>query len=54
MGSGDRFRISLMPLNYFSIGIAGGYKLEHVWSLHIDLFKVRVYIGFGKGYEEFR
>lgn len=28
-------------------------RSEHEVSIHIDLLKTRIYIGFGKGYEEF-
>jgi hypothetical protein len=53
MGSGKRFRIGLMPYNIVSIGVSVGRKCEHEWSIHIELLVVRIYIGFGKGYEEF-
>ena len=54
MGSGEKFRINWMPEGIFSLGISGGRMLEHEWSFHIDLIKAQIYIGFGKGYEEFR
>ena len=54
MGSGEKFRISWLPSNMIALGISGGRMMEHEWSFHIELIKIRIYIGFGKGYEEFR
>jgi hypothetical protein len=53
MGSGKRFRIGLMPYNIVSVGVSIGRKCEHEWSMHIELLIVRIYIGIGRGYEEF-
>lgn len=54
MGSGKKFRVSWMPKGIVSVGMSIGAMCEHEWSIHIELIKVRIYIGFGKGYEEFR
>lgn len=54
MGSGDKFRIAWMDSRIFALGVSVGRMCEHEWSIHIDLIKVSIYIGFGKGYEEFR
>ena len=53
MGSGKRFRIGMMPYNIVSVGMSIGRKCEHEWSIHIELLLVGIYVGFGKGYEEF-
>lgn len=52
MGSGKRFRIDWLPPQVFSFGIGVVHKGEHELSIHIDLIKVGIYIGFGKGYDE--
>jgi hypothetical protein len=54
MGSGDKFRFGWMPKHMFSFGVAVCHMSEHEWSIHIDLIFWQVYIGVGKGYEEFR
>lgn len=54
MGSGKKFRISWLHPNVVSLGISAMYRGEHELSIHIDLIKIGIYIGFGKGYEEFR
>lgn len=54
MGSGKKFRIDWLPEGIFALGMSVGRMMEHEWSIHVDLIKVQIYIGFGKGYEEFR
>jgi hypothetical protein len=54
MGSGDKLRFKWFESNYVSLGIFIGRRCEHEWSINIDLIKFGIYIGFGKGYEEFR
>lgn len=54
MGSGEKFRVTWLDSRMVSLGIFIGRKCEHEWSINIDLIKVSIYIGFGKGYEEFR
>jgi len=41
-----------MDKRVVSFGIGIIYKGEHDLSIHIDLIKVGIYIGFGKGYDE--
>jgi hypothetical protein len=53
MGSGDKFRIGRMPSNILALGMSIGRRCEHEWSIHIDLIVIQIYIGFGKGYEDF-
>lgn len=53
MGSGNKFRISWMHPNHISLSLSVMYRGEHELSIHIDLIKISIYIGFGKGYEEF-
>lgn len=54
MGSGKRFRITWWDSHpIVALGIAVALRSEHEVSIHIDLLKTRIYIGFGKGYEEF-
>lgn len=54
MGSGSKFRLNWLGSNFVSLGIFVGRRCEHEWSIKIDLVKFGIYIGFGKGYEEFR
>lgn len=54
MGSGKKFRVKWIEAGTVSLGICGGRRCEHEWSFFIDLIKVEIYIGIGKGYEEFR
>jgi len=54
MGSGDKFRFGWMPRGMFAFGLSIGRMHEHEWSIHIDIIFWRMYIGIGKGYEEFR
>lgn len=53
MGSGKKFRVSWMHKRHWALGVTFCTRSEHEVSIHIELIKVRVYIGFGKGYEEF-
>ena len=53
MGSGKKFRMSWQSFPVWAVGIAVALRSEHEISIHIDLVKVRIYIGFGRGYEEF-
>ena len=52
MGSGEKFRIDWLHPNVVSIGFAVIRNGEHEWSISIDLIKVGIYIGIGKGYDE--
>lgn len=52
MGSGKKFRVSWMDRRIVAFGISAMYKGEHEFSIHIDLIKINIYIGFGKGYDE--
>ena len=49
MGSGPRFSITM--LEGFGLGIYVG-RFPHAVSININLIKINVYIGFGKGYDE--
>lgn len=54
MGSGKRFRIvwwESYPV--VALGVSIALRSEHEVSIRIDLIKASIYIGFGKGYEEF-
>jgi len=50
MGSGPRFVCDLMEEG-FGLGIYFG-RFPHAFCMTITLIKVRIYIGFGKGYDE--
>ena len=52
MGSGNKFRIRWNSESYVALGIFIGYKSEHAISINIDLIKISIYIGIGKGYDE--
>ena len=52
MGSGKKFRIEWFLPKIVSFGIGVMHKGEHELSINIDLIKVRIYIGIGKGYDE--
>jgi hypothetical protein len=52
MGAGDKFRIEYIGHSYISLGIFIGRNCEHEWSISIDLIKIKIYIGIGKGYHE--
>lgn len=52
MGSGDKLRLSWMSSNVIALGFGIIRNGEHELSIHIDLIKVQIYIGFGKGYDE--
>jgi len=51
MGSGPRFSISWME-EQWCIGIAFVPGMPHRLSFYINLIKLQIYIGFGKGYDE--
>jgi len=51
MGSGDKFRIRWTH-RIWSLGISAMTQGEHDVSIHINLIKIEIYIGFGKGYDE--
>lgn len=53
MGSGDKFRFQWMPRQVWAIGMSFITRGEHEISIQIDLLKASIYIGIGKGYEEF-
>jgi hypothetical protein len=53
MGSGNKFRVSWMSNQFMRLGVSVGRMSEHEWSIHVDLIKFSIYIGIGKGYEEF-
>lgn len=50
MGSGDKFCVNWMK-GSVGLGIVVS-RFPHQLSIDIMLFKVTVYIGFGKGYDE--
>ena len=52
MGSGKKFRVSYMR-GFVSLGISIVPNSEHALSIHIELIKVGIYLGFGKGYNEY-
>lgn len=54
MGSGKKFRISWLHPQVTALGISVVRFGEHEWSIAIELIKFSIYIGIGKGYEEFR
>lgn len=54
MGSGDKFRFGRMHPGIVALGVSVGRRMEHEWSIHMDLILWQMYIGFGRGYEEFR
>lgn len=49
MGSGPRF--SITALEGFGLGIYAS-RFPHLISININLIKINIYIGFGKGYDE--
>ena len=55
MGIGDRFRFGSMPKGVWSVGVAVGRLpwTKHESSIHVELLFWRLYIGIGRGYEEF-
>ena len=54
MGSGNRFRITWWEsYPVVALGISIALRSEHEVSIQINLLKTFIYIGFGKGYEEF-
>lgn len=50
MGSGPRFKCSMME--GFGLGIYVMLGFPHALSININLIKINIYIGFGKGYDE--
>lgn len=53
MGSGDKFRFGMMHPKVWSLGLSVVIRGEHEVSISINLIKWEIYIGIGKGYEEF-
>jgi hypothetical protein len=53
MGSGKKFRIKWESYPVYSIGAALALRSEHEISIHLNFIKLSIYIGVGKGYEEF-
>jgi hypothetical protein len=49
MGSGDKFSVSVT--DGFGLGIYID-RFPHSLSIQINLIKISIYIGFGKGYDE--
>lgn len=53
MGSGDKFRFSWNMWRHWDLGVAVVFYGEHEVSIYINLVRCSIYIGLGKGYEEF-
>jgi len=53
MGSGKKFRITWQKFPVYSIGATLAFRSEHEVSIHLEFIKLSIYIGIGKGYEEF-
>jgi hypothetical protein len=53
MGSGKKFRIKWESYPVYSIGATLAFRSEHEVSIHFNFIKLSIYIGIGKGYEEF-
>lgn len=53
MGSGKKFRVSWHPWNLWDVGFAVVFRSEHEVSIHINFLRFGVYVGIGKGYEDF-
>jgi hypothetical protein len=53
MGSGKKFRIMWESYPVYSIGASMAFRSEHEVSIHLNFVKLLIYIGIGKGYEEF-
>jgi len=53
MGSGKKFRINWQSFPVYSIGATLAFRSEHEVSIHFEFIKLCIYIGFGRGYEEF-
>ncbi len=53
MGSGEKFRVRWEPFPIYSIGATLAFRSEHEVSIRFNFIKLSVYIGIGKGYEEF-
>jgi hypothetical protein len=52
MGSGDKFSIEWMKEG-FGLGVYFS-QFPHTVSVNITLIKLRIYLGFGRGYDEVR
>jgi hypothetical protein len=53
MGSGKKFRIQWESYPVYSIGASLAFRSEHEVSIQFNFIKLSIYIGLGKGYEEF-
>jgi hypothetical protein len=53
MGSGEKFRVRWESFPIYSIGATLAFRSEHEVSIRFNFIKLSVYIGIGKGYEEF-
>ena len=53
MGSGKKFRVRWESFPIYSIGATLAFRSEHEVSIRFNFIKLSVYIGIGKGYEEF-
>jgi hypothetical protein len=53
MGSGEKFRVRWESFPIYSIGATLAFRSEHEVSICFNFIKLSVYIGIGKGYEEF-
>lgn len=53
MGSGKKFRIRWESCPVYSIGMTLAFHSEHEVSIRLNFIKLSIYIGIGKGYEEF-
>lgn len=53
MGSGEKFRVRWESFPIYSIGATLAFRGEHEVSIRFNFIKLSVYIGIGKGYEEF-
>ena len=51
MGSGSRFKITYTK-EQWSLGLTFVPGFPHKLSFYINLVKIQIYIGFGKGYDE--
>lgn len=51
MGAGKKFRVSYMQ-GFVAFGFSIVPNGEHALSIHIELIKIGIYLGFGKGYDE--
>lgn len=51
MGSGPRFCINKLR-DYWSLGFTFVPGHPHEYSFYLDLIKIQIYVGIGKGYDE--